>query len=108
MGGAADFPQRSSSPLKRRASDLEQEKPQPKEVDVEMDAMPLSDSAGSPHIAGKVAEGIEQHELLETHEDVAQASDKPQYQMGAEAQESQDRGGDHAIPESERKLIAPK
>jgi ubiquitin carboxyl-terminal hydrolase 4/11 len=29
MGGAADFPERSSSPLKRRASSMETEKPAP-------------------------------------------------------------------------------
>lgn len=36
MGGAADLPQRSSSPLKRRASDLEQDELKPLSRDVEM------------------------------------------------------------------------
>ena len=43
MGGAADLPQRSSSPLKRRASDLEAEVPSSQKDDVDMIAVPASD-----------------------------------------------------------------
>jgi len=42
MGGAADLPQRSSSPLKRRASDLEGEV-QSSQKDVDMISVPPSD-----------------------------------------------------------------
>ena len=49
MGGAADFPQRSSSPLKRPASDLEQEPSKVPEQDVDMDPSPPSDPPDTPH-----------------------------------------------------------
>lgn len=45
MGGAADLPQRSSSPLKRRASDLEAEVPPGQDVD--MIEVPPSDPANA-------------------------------------------------------------
>lgn len=43
MGGAADLPQRSSSPLKRRASDLEAEVSPSQKDDVDMIMVPESD-----------------------------------------------------------------
>ena len=44
MGGAADVPQRSSSPLKRRASDLEDsDVPSSQKDDVDMVPVPPSD-----------------------------------------------------------------
>ncbi|PVH82524.1 UCH-domain-containing protein [Cadophora sp. DSE1049] len=43
MGGAADLPQRSSSPLKRRASDLEAEVSSSQKDDVDMIMVPESD-----------------------------------------------------------------
>jgi ubiquitin carboxyl-terminal hydrolase 4/11/15 len=42
MGGAADLPQRSSSPLKRRASDLEAEVASSQNDDVDMIQVPPS------------------------------------------------------------------
>lgn len=47
MGGAADLPQRSSSPLKRRASDLEGEVPSSQKDDVDMITVPPSDTPES-------------------------------------------------------------
>lgn len=44
MGGAADFPERSSSPLKRPASELDQDSSTVQEEDVEMDALPSSNA----------------------------------------------------------------
>jgi ubiquitin carboxyl-terminal hydrolase 4/11/15 len=43
MGGAADLPQRSSSPLKRRASDLDGEAQSSQKDDVDMITVPPSD-----------------------------------------------------------------
>ena len=43
MGGAANLPQRSSSPLKRRASDLEAEVQSDQQDDVDMIAVPTTD-----------------------------------------------------------------
>jgi ubiquitin carboxyl-terminal hydrolase 4/11/15 len=43
MGGAADLPQRSSSPLKRRASDLDGEGQSSQKDDVDMITVPPSD-----------------------------------------------------------------
>lgn len=47
MGGAADLPHRSSSPLKRPASDLEQETPAKDKEDVDMDRPQPSTEATS-------------------------------------------------------------
>jgi ubiquitin carboxyl-terminal hydrolase 4/11/15 len=47
MGGAADLPQRSSSPLKRRASDLDGEVQSSQKDDVDMISVPPSDPADS-------------------------------------------------------------
>tara|TARA_R110002060_G_scaffold67458_3_gene76202 strand:- start:1623 stop:2333 length:711 start_codon:yes stop_codon:yes gene_type:complete len=47
MGGAADLPQRSSSPLKRRASDLEAEVSSSQKDDVDMIMVPESDALES-------------------------------------------------------------
>jgi len=47
MGGAADLPQRSSSPLKRRASDLDGEVQSSQKDDVDMISVPPSDPAES-------------------------------------------------------------
>ena len=46
MGGAADLPQRSSSPLKRRASDLESDVPSSSQKD-DVDMINLPSSAPS-------------------------------------------------------------
>jgi hypothetical protein len=48
MGGAADLPQRSSSPMKRRASDFEQDESTHHNEDVEMEVAPKEDSKISP------------------------------------------------------------
>ena len=48
MGGAADIPQRSSSPLKRRASDLEAEMPPSQQDDVDMIVVPSTDTSETP------------------------------------------------------------
>jgi len=50
MGGAADLPQRSSSPLKRRASDLDGEAQSSQKDDVDMITVPTSDPP-DPHEA---------------------------------------------------------
>jgi len=53
MGGAADFPERSSSPLKRRASSMETEKPVPPQddndgkEDVDMVSAPPADAGAT-------------------------------------------------------------
>lgn len=48
MGGAADIPQRASSPLKRRASDLEGDIPHSQKNDVDMIGVPSSDILEPP------------------------------------------------------------
>jgi ubiquitin carboxyl-terminal hydrolase 4/11 len=48
MGGAADFPERASSPLKRRASSIEPEtEAQNANEDVDMVTVPSSDAAST-------------------------------------------------------------
>ena len=54
MGGAAEHPHRSSSPLKRRASDLEGEDPSSQNDDVDMISVPPSDPAESGEAATMV------------------------------------------------------
>lgn len=44
MGGAAELPQRSSSPMKRRASDFEQDESVHHKEDVDMEAPPKDES----------------------------------------------------------------
>jgi ubiquitin carboxyl-terminal hydrolase 4/11 len=51
MGGAADLPQRSSSPLKRRASDLDGEVETSQKDDVDMISVPPSDPPESTDAA---------------------------------------------------------
>lgn len=51
MGGAADLPQRSSSPLKRRASDLEAEVLSSQQDDVDMIQVPVGSSESVDAIA---------------------------------------------------------
>lgn len=106
MGGAADFPQRSSSPLKRPASDLEQETPLPTEEDVEMDVIPPSDPPGITHNMGQVAGEEEQHGVLQSQTEGTKSSNQPEHQMVAEEHQLQ-VGGNNPTPESERKFIAP-
>ena len=105
MGGAADFPQRSSSPLKRPASDLEQETPLPTEEDVEMDALPPSDPPGMTQDMGTVAGEEEQHGVLQAQEEATQALNQPEHRMVAEEQQPQVVDNNVAA-ESERKLCS--
>jgi ubiquitin carboxyl-terminal hydrolase 4/11 len=57
MGGAAELPQRSSSPLKRRASDLEPEASASLTEDVEMEALPPPDDTNAiPEEENKLVE----------------------------------------------------
>lgn len=51
MGGAADLPQRSSSPLKRRASDLEAEVSSSQQDDVDMIEVPGSELIGTTDVS---------------------------------------------------------
>jgi hypothetical protein len=103
MGGAADYPQRSSSPLKRPASDLEQETPLPIIEDVEMDSLPASEPPGMMRNMGEVSVEEDQNKVLKTEEDVAKSSNQPEHQMVTE--EHQPRAeGNITTPESERKF----
>jgi ubiquitin carboxyl-terminal hydrolase 4/11 len=105
MGGAADFPQRSSSPLKRPASDLEQETPPATEEDVEMDALPPSDPPGVTHEVGDTIVEEQLTETIEPHEEIATPSDQPEHQM-LEMDQPDTRVGNPASA-GERKFIAP-
>lgn len=60
MGGDANFPQRSSSPLKRPASDLEQEPSNALERDVDMDHSATADSSDPSHMTGSSMSQVEQ------------------------------------------------
>jgi hypothetical protein len=102
MGGAADFPQRSSSPLKRPASDLEQETPLPTEEDVEMDALPPSDPPGMIHDIGTATGEEEQYGGLQSQKDATQASNQPEHRMVTEDRQPQVDDND-LTAESERK-----
>lgn len=68
MGGAADLPHRSSSPLKRPASELEQETPAKDKEDVDMDRPEPSN--GAPD-----ATGAEQTTDAESREPLTQDTD---------------------------------
>ncbi|KFX89047.1 hypothetical protein O988_08786 [Pseudogymnoascus sp. VKM F-3808] len=57
MGGAADLPQRSSSPLKRPASELEQENPAKDKEDVDMDRLETSKEPSNNSNQGLSANG---------------------------------------------------
>lgn len=107
MGGAADFPQRSSSPLKRPASDLEQETPLPTTEDVEMDALPALDPPGLTHTLGQVSGKDVQQDVLQSQEDTIESSNQTEHhQMVTE--EYQPKVGDNKqTPESERKFPIP-
>lgn len=106
MGGAADFPQRSSSPLKRPASDLEQESPLPTEEDVEMDAIPSSDPPGMTHSMEQVVDEEEQHGVLQSQAEDTKGSNQPEHQMVTEEHQPQ-VSRNNPTPETERKFIAP-
>jgi hypothetical protein len=106
MGGAADFPQRSSSPLKRPASDLEQETSLPTDEDVEMDPLPPSDPSGMARNMGQVAGEEEQHGVFQPQEEVTQASNQPGQQMITDEHQPQ-VGDNNPTPESERKFAFP-
>jgi ubiquitin carboxyl-terminal hydrolase 4/11/15 len=54
MGGAADLPQRSSSPLKRRASDLDEVQSSQKD-DVDMISVPPSDPPDAADVSTAAA-----------------------------------------------------
>jgi hypothetical protein len=105
MGGAADFPQRSSSPLKRPASDLEQETPVPAEEDVEMDALPPSDPPEMIHNTGQLAGEEEFYGALQSQEEATRASNQPEHRMVTEEHQPQGEGN-NPTPESERKLCS--
>jgi hypothetical protein len=60
MGGAADLPQRSSSPLKRPASELEQENPAKDKEDVDMDRLETSKEPSNNSNQGLSANGSEE------------------------------------------------
>jgi ubiquitin carboxyl-terminal hydrolase 4/11/15 len=74
MGGAADLPQRSSSPLKRRASDLDSEVQSSQKDDVDMISVALSDPPEPPETSttatrSKRAQSVDM--LRNDHEGVA-------------------------------------
>ncbi len=103
MGGAADFPQRSSSPLKRPASDLEQETPLPTIEDVEMDALLPPDSPKMTHNVGPLVSNEEHQGMSQSQEDTTQASNQPEHQMVTEDHQSR-VDGNNSTPRSERKF----
>jgi hypothetical protein len=106
MGGAADFPQRSSSPLKRPASDLEQETPLPTEEDVEMDALPSSDPPGVTHDIERSVEEEEQHGIAQPQEEIAIPLQQMEHQMGEEENQPE-AGGENSTSAGERESTAP-
>lgn len=65
MGGAADLPQRSSSPLKRRASDLEDsDVPSSQKDDVDMVPVPPSDPSEPPKSTDTTHERAQSVDML--------------------------------------------
>ena len=64
MGGAADLPQRSSSPLKRRASDLEAEVSSSQKDDVDMIMVPESDPLESANDTQSLRNRAESVDML--------------------------------------------
>lgn len=104
MGGAADFPQRSSSPLKRPASDLEQESPLTSE-DVEMDALPPPEPPGVIHHIGETV-GEEGHGTVQLQEEIPTTPVQQEHRMVEEVNQPE-VSGDNSTSLGERKLNAP-
>lgn len=72
MGGAADLPQRSSSPLKRRASDLEDsDVPSSQRDDVDMVPVPASDPP-EPANTAKTSAGHQRAQSVDMLRDEAE------------------------------------
>jgi ubiquitin carboxyl-terminal hydrolase 4/11/15 len=74
MGGAADLPQRSSSPLKRRASDLEGEVPSSWKDDVDMIAVPTSDPPDTMNTSTQSVDMLKEEHEAEAEADPPQAA----------------------------------
>lgn len=72
MGGAADIPLRSSSPLKRPASELEQENPAKDKEDVDMDRLETSKEAPDSSNQDVSTNGNEEAEKSESQETMSQ------------------------------------
>lgn len=75
MGGAADIPLRSSSPLKRPASELEQENPAKDKEDVDMDRLETSKELPDNSNQGPSADGNDEAERSEWQEPASQDTD---------------------------------
>jgi len=89
MGGAADLPHRSSSPLKRPASDLEQETPAKDKEDVDMDrplpsAEATSDSDRNAHTAD-ATQTLPPKIVQHLSQDADTTLDEPDEEFGAGA-----------------------
>lgn len=75
MGGAADIPLRSSSPLKRPASELEQENPAKDKEDIDMDRLETSKEAPDSSNQDPSANGNEKAEKSGLQETMSQDTD---------------------------------
>jgi ubiquitin carboxyl-terminal hydrolase 4/11/15 len=92
MGGADNFPQRSSSPLKRPASDLEQEPSNAPEHDVDMDRSPTADSSDPSHTTVSSMTQVEQSTGPRTStSDVSGQMDKEGVQPNSDPETLKDR-----------------
>jgi hypothetical protein len=107
MGGAADFPQRSSSPLKRPASDLEQDPAATPDEDVEMDAVSSSGAAAVLHDVKPGPEEGEQSRGSTSLAEVSRASSDSQPAVNGEKDEA-DNATSSPEPNKNRMCIESK
>ncbi|KFY73598.1 hypothetical protein V499_06329 [Pseudogymnoascus sp. VKM F-103] len=75
MGGAADIPLRSSSPLKRPASELEQENPAKDKEDVDMEGIEISKEVPDSSNQGPDANGNGETQISQLQEPASQDTD---------------------------------
>lgn len=75
MGGAADIPLRSSSPLKRPASELEQENPAKDKEDVDMEGLETPKELPDSSNQGPDANGNGETEIPQVQEPASQDTD---------------------------------
>lgn len=87
MGGAADIPLRSSSPLKRPASELEQENPAKDKEDIDMDGLETSKELPDNSNQGLSANVNEETERPEWHEAQGQNTDSSLPEVDGEMSE---------------------
>lgn len=87
MGGAADLPQRSSSPLKRPASELEQENPAKEKEDVDMDRLEPSKELSDNSNQVPSASGNGNSERSELQEPASQDTDTSPPEVDGEMSE---------------------